>query len=102
MSASCEAAIKSKEEMQAALDRAVAAREGAEKNAAETAAALEEVKAALKDAEAAAAAAGEKAAEGSKEPEAENASLRAKLRGVSVDSPEIAVAGTEHGPDLWA
>ena len=28
--------------------------------------------------------------------------LRAKLRGVSVGSPEIAVAGAPDGPDLWA
>lgn len=30
------------------------------------------------------------------------AKLRSKLRGVSVDSPDIAVAGSPDGPDLWA
>ena len=28
--------------------------------------------------------------------------LRAKLRGVSVDHPDVAAAGSEHGPDMWA
>ena len=27
---------------------------------------------------------------------------RAKLRGVSTDDPEIAVAGTNDGPDIWS